>query len=196
MSVAQRWSSLGGEVEQADEVVDDAVEAARRRSAPREPRADRAGRRPRRACLSVASAIAVSHSFDHGSGDAAKKARASLPKILSPIGLSSRLPVRQARRPPVSLVEDALGLQQQRLAESLGGDDDELVVAIRGQEAVDLGRPVQERTRRSPRRPGCRRRRPSRLALARPRSELARMIRPNRPPVNGRRSPGHPSGWR
>ena len=35
--------------------------------------------------------MAVSHSFDHGSGDAAKNAMASRPKILSPMGLSSRL---------------------------------------------------------------------------------------------------------
>ena len=44
-------------------------------------------------CLSAAIAIAVSQTFDHGSGDAAKKAIASRPKILSPIGLSSRLPL-------------------------------------------------------------------------------------------------------
>ena len=89
-------------------------------------------------------AMAASHSFDHGRAEAAKKARASRPKILSPMGLSSRLPVgRQPDRP--SLVEDALGLEEQRLAEALGGDDDELVVPIRGEEAVDLGRPVEER---------------------------------------------------
>jgi hypothetical protein len=44
--------------------------------------------------------MAVSHSFDHGSDEAAKKASASFPKILSPIGLSRRLPVgRHAARP-------------------------------------------------------------------------------------------------
>src|SRR5678815_43900 len=45
------------------------------------------------------TAIAVNHSLDHGSGDAAKNARASAPKILSPIGLSRRLPAgKQAAR--------------------------------------------------------------------------------------------------
>jgi hypothetical protein len=50
-------------------------------------------------CFSVAAAIAVSQSFDHGRVDSAKKARASLLKILSPIGLSRRLVVgRQTDR--------------------------------------------------------------------------------------------------
>jgi len=40
--------------------------------------------------LSTVSAIAVSHTFDHGSGDEAKTAIDSRLKILSPIGLSSR----------------------------------------------------------------------------------------------------------
>jgi hypothetical protein len=43
--------------------------------------------------LSTVAEIAVSQSFDHGSVDAAKNVSASLPKILSPIGLSSRLPM-------------------------------------------------------------------------------------------------------
>ena len=34
-----------------------------------------------------------SQTFDHGSGEAAKKAIDSRPKILSPIGLSRRLPL-------------------------------------------------------------------------------------------------------
>src|SRR5262249_39721329 len=45
----------------------------------------------------------------------------------------------------VALVEDALGFEQEGLPEPLGRDDDELVVPIRGQEAVDLGCPVEER---------------------------------------------------
>ena len=99
----------------------------------------------RSTCFSAASAIAVSQTFDHGSGDAAKNAIDSRLKILSPIGLSSRLPLRQADRLALALVEDALGLEQQRLAEALGADDDELVVAVRRQEGVDLGRAVQQR---------------------------------------------------
>src|SRR5439155_25553433 len=51
----------------------------------------------------------------------------------------------QARRPPVALIEDALGLEEKRLAEALRADHDELVIAIEIQEAVDLRRVVQER---------------------------------------------------
>ncbi len=40
-----------------------------------------------------ATPMAVSHTFDHGSGDAAKNAMDSRLKILSPIGLSSKLPI-------------------------------------------------------------------------------------------------------
>ena len=43
------------------------------------------------------------------------------------------------------MIEDALGLQQQSLAESLGADDDELVVPVGAQEAVDLRGAVQQR---------------------------------------------------
>ena len=96
-------------------------------------------------CFSAAIAIADSQTFDHGSGDAANRAIASRPKILSPIGLSSRLPLRQADRLALALVEDALGLEEQRLAEALGADDDELVVAPRREEGVDLGRAVEQR---------------------------------------------------
>ena len=46
---------------------------------------------------------------------------------------------------PLALIEDALRLEQQRLAETLGCYDDELVVAVRRQEAVDLGRAVEQR---------------------------------------------------
>ena len=95
-------------------------------------------------CLRVATAMAVSHTFDHGSDDAAKKARASLPKILSPIGLSRRLPVGRHAALPARWYEDALGLEEQRLAEALRPDDDELVVPIQAQEVVDLGRAVQQ----------------------------------------------------
>ena len=52
------------------------------------------------ACFSAAIAIAVSQTFDHGSGEVAKNAIDSRLKILSPIGLSSRLPLgRQVARP-------------------------------------------------------------------------------------------------
>ena len=51
-------------------------------------------------CFSAAIAIADSQTFDHGSGDAANRAIDSRPKILSPIGLSRRLPFgRQAAWP-------------------------------------------------------------------------------------------------
>src|SRR5437016_263756 len=51
----------------------------------------------------------------------------------------------QTSRPALSLIENPLGLQEQRLPESLGGDDDELVIPVRRQEAVDLRSPVEER---------------------------------------------------
>ena len=51
---------------------------------------------------------------------------------------------RQAGRPSLTLVKDALGLEKQGLAEALGADDDELVVPVRTQEAVDLGRAMEE----------------------------------------------------
>jgi hypothetical protein len=60
-------------------------------------------------------------------------------------GLIEQIAGGQAARPALALVEDALGLEEQRLAEALGGDDDELVIPVRGEEAVDLGRPVEER---------------------------------------------------
>ena len=44
-------------------------------------------------CLSAVTAMAASHTFDHGNGDAEKNAIDSRLKILSPIGLSSRLPL-------------------------------------------------------------------------------------------------------
>jgi hypothetical protein len=46
--------------------------------------------------------------------------------------------------PSSALVQDALGLEQQGLAESLRSDDDELVVPVQAQEVVDLGRAVQQ----------------------------------------------------
>src|SRR3989442_9467042 len=51
---------------------------------------------------------------------------------------------RQARRAAVALIENALGLEEQRLAEALRADHDELVIAIEIQEVVDLRRVVQE----------------------------------------------------
>ena len=59
--------------------------------------------------------------------------------------LVEQVAARQADRLALALVEDALGLQQQRLAEALGADDDELVVAPGREERVDLGRAVQQR---------------------------------------------------
>ena len=51
-------------------------------------------------CFSVASAMAVSQIFDHGSGETTKNASNSRLKILSPIGLSSRTPTgRHDARP-------------------------------------------------------------------------------------------------
>src|SRR6266568_4379633 len=47
-------------------------------------------------------------------------------------------------RPAASLIEDSLGLEEQRLPEALGGDDDELVVPVGREEAVDLRRPVEQ----------------------------------------------------
>ena len=86
----------------------------------------------------------MSQIFDQGRGDTTKKARNSRLKILSPIGLSRRVPDGKAGGPPLALVEDALGLEEQGLAESLGADDDELVVPVRTQKAVDLGRAVEQ----------------------------------------------------
>ena len=50
----------------------------------------------------------------------------------------------QTCRPRLALVEDALGLEEQCLPESLGPDDDELVIPVGAQEVVDLGRPVEQ----------------------------------------------------
>ena len=58
--------------------------------------------------------------------------------------LVEQIVARQADRVPFALVQDALGLEEQRLAEALGSDDDELVVAGGREEAVDLGRPVEQ----------------------------------------------------
>src|SRR4030095_10632611 len=45
----------------------------------------------------------------------------------------------------VALGKDALGLEQKRLAEALGSDDHELVIAPRSQECIDLGGSVEQR---------------------------------------------------
>src|SRR4030095_13399795 len=45
----------------------------------------------------------------------------------------------------VALGKDALGLEQKRLAEALGSDDDELVIAPRSQECIDFGGSVEQR---------------------------------------------------
>src|SRR5262249_55043485 len=50
----------------------------------------------------------------------------------------------QTGGPPLTLVEDPLGLEEQGLAEPLGADDDELVVTVRVQEAGDLGRAMEQ----------------------------------------------------
>src|SRR5262249_62319072 len=60
-------------------------------------------------------------------------------------GLVEQVPARQALRATFPLVEDALGLEQERLPKPLGRDDDELVVAVPRQEAVDLGRAMEQR---------------------------------------------------
>jgi hypothetical protein len=44
---------------------------------------------------------------------------------------------RQADGEAGALVEDPLRLEQQRLAEALGADDDELVVPLRREEGID-----------------------------------------------------------
>lgn len=88
--------------------------------------------------------MAVSHSFDHGSGDAAKNANGFPAEDLVADGLVEQVAGGQTSRPAVALVENPLGLEEQRLPEPLGGDDDELVVPVRGQEAVDLGSPVEQ----------------------------------------------------
>src|SRR5262249_41066527 len=45
-------------------------------------------------------------------------------------------------RPPLALIEDALGFKQQGLAETLCSDDDEFVVSVRVEKVVDFGRAV------------------------------------------------------
>jgi hypothetical protein len=162
VSVAQRCSSLG-------------VKSSRRTkwsitlcswsSAPaRRARADLAGRRSPSTCFSAGHR-------DRGEPDLRprqRRGREERDRLAAEDLVADRLveqvAARQAGREALALVEDALGLQQQRLAEALGADDDELVVAVRRQEAVDLGRAVAAATRRSPRRPGCRRRPRSTLA--------------------------------
>ena len=99
VSVGAALQLAGREVEQAHEVVDHAVQLGVGDQAA-EARADLELRRCAPTCLSAAIAIAASQTFDHGSGEAAKNAIDSRPKILSPIGLSSRLPLgRQAAWP-------------------------------------------------------------------------------------------------
>ena len=98
VSAAARCSSLG---EKSSSRMKWSITPRRRSSAIR-PVSFALNRRPSACprCLSVAAAIAVSQSLDQGKDDAAKKASASRLKILSPIGLSRRLPVgRHAARP-------------------------------------------------------------------------------------------------
>ena len=118
------------EVEQADEVVDDAAQLLRRRSGARG-----AGSTFRPSicptCFSVVAAIAVSQTFDHGSERRREERERLLAEDLVADRLVEQVAGGQADRPRLALVEDALGLQQQRLAEALGADDDELVVAVR-----------------------------------------------------------------
>jgi uncharacterized protein (TIGR03790 family) len=90
VSVAQRCSSLGVKSSRRTKW---SMTLCRRVSAIRLPRRASTLRSSRASkCFRVASAIADSHTFDHGSGEAENRATDSRPKILSPIGLSSRLP--------------------------------------------------------------------------------------------------------
>ncbi|MFQ5567753.1 MAG: hypothetical protein ACE5EU_15485, partial [Paracoccaceae bacterium] len=50
----------------------------------------------------------------------------------------------KSRRPSPLLVQDALGLEEERLPEPLGADNNELVVAVHVQEGVDLRRSMQQ----------------------------------------------------
>ena len=59
--------------------------------------------------------------------------------------LVEQVAARQADRVSLALIQDALGFEEQGLAEALGADDDELVVPARGEEGIDLGRSVQQR---------------------------------------------------
>ena len=116
-------------------------------------------------CLSAASAIAASQTFDHGSGDAAKNGDRLAAEDLVADRLVEQVAARQADRVALALVEDALGLEEQRLAEALGADDDELVVAVRASGSRRSRACGGAATRRSPRRRGCRRRPRSTRAL-------------------------------
>ena len=131
------------EVEQAHEVVDDAVQLGV---------GDQAGQ-PRADLQPVGRADVLEHGQrDRREPDLRPRQRRRgeqrdrlAAEDLVADRLVEQVAARQADGVALALVEDALGLEQQRLAEALGADDDELVVAPRGQEAVDLGRTVQQR---------------------------------------------------
>src|SRR5262249_39240670 len=131
-----------GEVEQPDEVVDDAVQALIG-DQPREARAD-------------VETVHRADSLEGGGGDGREpelrprerrrgEERERLPaEDLVTDRLVEEVAGGQALGPAVPLIEDPLGLEEQGLAESLWGNDDEIVVAVRGPEAVDLWSAMEE----------------------------------------------------
>ena len=131
-----------GEIEEPDEMIDDAMEPMVVDQAG-EPRADR-------------QPVHCADVLEGGEGDGrepqlrprergrGEECDGFPAEDLVADGLVEQVAGGQTCRPAVALVEDPLGLEEQRLPEPLGGDDDELVVPVRGQEAVDLGRPVEQ----------------------------------------------------
>jgi hypothetical protein len=130
------------EVKEADEVIDDAAEAIV---------VDQAGQS--RVHL---EAVQLADVLEGGDGDGREpelrprqrrsgEERERLPaEDLIADRLVEEVPDGETARPAASLIEDSLGLEEQRLPEPLGGDDDELVVPVGREEAVDLGRPVEQ----------------------------------------------------
>ena len=103
-------------------------------------RPDAAGRRAMSSRLSMASAIAMSHTLTQGPTMGVERDHVGAEDLVADRLVEQAVAAADTPRAPAG---DALRLQQQRLAEPLGGDDDELVVAVRGSGSFDPGGLVQ-----------------------------------------------------
>ena len=131
------------EIEKAHEMIDDAVQAVVV-DQPGEARVD----------LEIVHRVGVLEGRDRdgrepelrpGQGGGGEKPERLTAEDLVADRLVEQVAGGKTPRSAFSLVEDPLGLEEERLAEPLGRDDDELVIPVRSQEAVDLGSPVEER---------------------------------------------------
>ena len=130
------------EVEEADEVIDDAVELlvgdqARQSGAhlktPHRPEVLEGGQGDRR-----------EPGLGPGEGRRREEGQGLPAEDLVTDRFVEEVADGQTGGPSLALVEDALGLEEQGLSESLGADDDELVVSVRIQKTVDLGCAVEQ----------------------------------------------------